>query len=331
MPPRPLRVRRPGDLVALVPHLTGYPPRESLVALSLRGPRRRLGLTVRADLVDDPAVVQQVLQGMRADGAGTCALLVHTDRPSTDGVHPFAGLVDDVVAALADAGIAPGELLLVRQGRWWSYACALPCCPPEGTPVEPDSPVVEAVAAAHALSGDAVLGSREELVASLAHRSVLGPAVAAARVERAEVELAGRVLADRPAAVRAELARWRAALGAWQERPRPPGPDDAAALAAALRLVLVRDEVASWALDRSDPLLGLLGDLCRATPSPYDAPVCTLHAWLAYARGNGGLARIGLERALASEPDYALAGLLLTALDHLLPPAEVRELLRQVA
>lgn len=46
--------------------------------------------------------------------------------------------------------------------------------------------------------------------------------------------------------------------------------------------------------------------------------------------GNGAVALIAVERALATDPAYSLAQLLVTALDAALPPAQVREVLRAV-
>ena len=45
-----LRLTRPGDIAAAVPALCGFAPQDSVVVLSLRGSRRRLGVTVRVDL-----------------------------------------------------------------------------------------------------------------------------------------------------------------------------------------------------------------------------------------------------------------------------------------
>lgn len=52
---------------------------------------------------------------------------------------------------------------------------------------------------------------------------------------------------------------------------------------------------------------------------------------VAYATGNGALALVALERALATDPAYSFARLLLAALDGQLPPAQVREVLRAAA
>ncbi|HVE74303.1 MAG TPA: DUF4192 family protein, partial [Mycobacteriales bacterium] len=83
-------------------------------------------------------------------------------------------------------------------------------------------------------------------------------------------------------------------------------------------------------LRRGDALRSLLTDLCRATVPPYDAPVCTLLGWVGYAAGEGAVANVAVDRALASEPTYSLALLLREFLHHQVPPREVRRLLRQL-
>lgn len=324
------RLSTPGQLAALVPHLVGFVPQESLVALSLRRPRRRLGLTLRADLSEEPGLADQVVAALVKDRAGSCALLVHTDEASA-ARHPWTGLVDRVEARLGSAGIDVPHALLVRDGRWWSYRCRRACCPPEGTLLETGSAVVQETAVERALEGRAVLASRAELVASLEARPALGPALVRRLQLQAAQALAVRAGRDRVAAEREELTRWRAALDAWEQQPAQVPPADSAALVAALHLVPVRDRVASWGLTRAEPLLGLLAQLCRGAVPPDDAPLSAVLGWVAYSRGDGALALVAVQRALRTDPGYVLAGLLLQALDGQLPPAALRAVLRRAA
>jgi hypothetical protein len=111
------------------------------------------------------------------------------------------------------------------------------------------------------------------------------------------------------------------------ERGGVPPDEPAADLAVALHDVAVRDEVATWALDRSDGLLALAQEVARRTAPPSDAPVCTLLAWIAYARGDGARANVALDRALGTDPEYSLAVLLRQALDGGVTPREVRRTL----
>ena len=326
-PARVLTCRSPADLAALVPQLVGFAPTESLVVISLRGPRRRLGLTVRVDLCDLPMLLDQIVGALDRDGAAGAVLVVHSADP-TDDRHPWADLVDEVTGALDGRGIEVTEALLVRDGAWWSYGCAQSCCPPRGTPLDPGSPLLRAVASEHAYDGRAVLASREELVASLQPGPPLGESLARRLQAQAREDLEERLVVGAAPAVRTELSRWRTALDAWEQRPGALLPADCAALAVGLHLVEVRDVVASWGLSRGDPLLGLLGQLAGAVVAPDDAPLCAVLGWVSYARGNGALALIAVQRALTTDPTYSLARLLLAAIDGLLPPEQVRDTLR---
>ena len=40
----------PAEVLATVPYMLGFQPADSVVLISLRGPRQRVGLTLRADL-----------------------------------------------------------------------------------------------------------------------------------------------------------------------------------------------------------------------------------------------------------------------------------------
>ena len=325
-----LTLRSPGDIATLVPHLVGFHPDESLVAVSLRPPRKRVGLVLRVDLTDDPAVVTQVVEHLLRDGPARALLVVHSELPSGPD-HPWAGLVTAVEGELAAHGVALDEALLVRADRWWSYRCAQPCCPASGTPLDRSTDAAQRVAASAAYQGRSVLRSRADLVASITPVLPLGAAVVEQLQAGAGLELAARLEADPAAAHRREVERWRAALLRWQERPGRPTPAEAAALVVALHEIPVRDEVASWGAERDDALLALLVQVAQCAVAPDDAPVCTVLAWIAYARGEGALALVAAERALSTAPGYSAATLLLAALDGVLPPERVREVLRGTA
>lgn len=306
------RLSSPGDIVATVPSLCGFLPQDSLVLLSLRGPRRRLGLTVRVDLpppsmasVTVAALVDRVVQ----DGGTAAVLVVYAASPDP----ALAQAVQDRCAA---AGVDVAESLHVADGRWTSYACTAPCCPPAGTPVGAAPALVQAE---HALDGRSVLASRDDLV-----RALDPPAEP---VDLAEVG-ASWAATDPFAARTRALALAREALG---QVAVPLASSTAAVLGVALHDVRVRDELATWALDDSDALLALLHQVARQVGPPWDAPVCTVLAWVAYCRGDGARANVALDRALGTDPSYSLALLLRSALDGALPPADVRRLLRETA
>ena len=71
------------------------------------------------------------------------------------------------------------------------------------------------------------------------------------------------------------------------------------------------------------PLWQALG---RRLPAPYDAAPLLLFGWISWRRGNGALARTAAERALASNPHYTAAELLLGALSRGADPRRVPRL-----
>lgn len=324
------RLRTPAELAAALPQLCGFVPQESLVVLSLRGSRGRLGLTMRVDLPppdDERALAASLADRLRVDRARSAVVAVLTDAPDDDGRLPRSRLVTALDRAARRSGIEVVDRLLVRGGRWWSYACTDPaCCPPGGTPVDPSAstPALALVAAQGALAGRAVLGSRAELVAALAEPRdpAVGERVAAAvRLRARRVADEGRVPVGRDA-----LRLWRRAFGRAGEGPALR-PDTTAFLVASLTDVLVRDAVLTWALEDDDALLSLLLQLAAASAPPHDADVCALVGWVAHLRGDGALANVALDRALAGSPGHALAALCRSALDSQVGPQAVRALL----
>ncbi|HWG93177.1 MAG TPA: DUF4192 domain-containing protein [Mycobacteriales bacterium] len=316
------RLTSPGDIAAAVPVLCGFVPHESLVLVSLRGPRRRVGLTARIDLDDaDRPMLAELAERLRRDGADRALVVVVTEEP---GHRPRADVVAGVRRALRRVGTVPEEQLLVRGGRWWSYACDGPCCPPGGTPV-PEGGGAGLVAAARALGGRAVLPSREALVAGVAPPEGAAARRAAARLLAAssararEVARSGRVVVGRAA-----LQAWRGALRGVADGV---GPADAAALVVALEDVVVRDEVLTAVLEDGPALVALLHLLAAQAVPPHDAAVCAALGWAAHAEGDGALARVALERALRADPRHGLARLGRDALDGQVPPADLRAVL----
>lgn len=313
------RLSSPGAIVATLPSLCGFPPEDSLVLLSLRGERRRIGLTARLDLPPPDAeggAADLLAERMRLDGAREAVVVVLSDERRPE-------LVQAVGEALAGRAIDVHEALHVADGRWWSYECSSSCCPAEGTPVPPPPTLVEAQ---RALAGRAVLASRAELVASLAAPTSLAAERAGQALDDAAEQWVGHWAADPDEACVAAVRQARRLLDAVGSG-RPVDLAEAAALTVALHDHRVRDEIATWSLRRSDALLSLLEQTARQVVPPFDAPVCTLLAWVAYARGDGSRVNVALDRALETDPAYSLASLLRTAFDGGIAPRQVRRML----
>jgi hypothetical protein len=127
------------------------------------------------------------------------------------------------------------------------------------------------------------------------------------------------------------VALFRAALDQ-VARGESPSDQGAARLLAGLADIGARDVVLGWAGDDdTDQLLALLLRLAPRAVPPLEAPVLTTLAWVAYARGDGTLANIAIERALASDPDYTMARLVASGLEAGLHPRHVRAVSREVS
>jgi len=316
------RVTSPADLAASVPEVLGYVPSESLVVLSLREPRGRLGMTMRFDLAAAHVLADEVGPRLVQDGATRAALLLHTDEP---GPLPRGELVHRIAADVEARGIRVTEALLVRDGTWWSYLCQLPCCPPEGAPVgAPGTGGTGLLAAERVLEGKVVYGSREELAATLLPVLPLGEQVRLDELAAVAQDLLDEVVADRSATVAAEVARSRAALA----RGGDPGPAQAARLAVALRLPEVRDAMTACVPRQAREVQALMTAVARRTPRSQAGRVLQVLGTAAYAQGEGALARIALEGAVEADGPDTFAGTLLEALDRQVPPSALRDSLR---
>lgn len=317
------------QVVAAVPHQLGFTPTESLVVLCCHEPRGRVGLSMRVDLPDEqlePVLVDSMVDRVRHERATRVVLAVYTEQ---DGHLPRQNLIDDLRLQLEDLVIT--EALLIKGGRFWSYVCSEPeCCPAEGRSVAEavGSAPVQLLASENALAGRSVLPTRAALVASVAGPVLLAAQAARQRCERAFDAAQRESIAGSP---QRAVDDWRAALDRWRDQPAELDDREAARLAMALHTKAVRDQVATWVADDREVLPALVAEVCRRTPPPYDAPVATLLGWLTYACGGGALVVIALERALATDPDYAMARMLLDLSSAQVPPAVVRRLLADEA
>ena len=336
--PLTVRLADPGDIAAALPHLIGFRPRESLVVVGLHGPSgARLGLTARVDL---PAaehrapLLASLVRSLLTDRPDAVLLAVVSEDDDDLGSSlpglPHRALVHEAVLAFDRMDVPVREATLVRRERWWSYDCDRECCAPgTGTPLPAGT---SPLAAAAAVTGQVVEADRTALVRRIAPVGFLAAAGMARACEEVGDELAARTAQLGWDVVRDEA--WAAVLAA-VGRTAPgsvrPLPDrQVARLAWAVRDIDVRDRALTLALGRSAAAAEVLWtELTRRSPAPLDAAPATLLAVTAWVRGDGALANVALERALSSEPSYTFAGLLRTALDACLRPADVRRLIHQ--
>jgi hypothetical protein len=328
--PRPgARLASPASVLAIVPSLLGFHPSDSLVVLGVSGPRNRVSLTFRYDLPDPAdddlaADIAAHAAEVLAREAIPGAIVIGYGR--ADPVIQAAALV---VGGLLDAGVDVIEVLRAEDGRCFCVTCQNPeCCPPEGIPFDPCSHPAAAVLRE---AGLGVLPDRAALARTLqpppgtarATRQSTGRAlrrldrlVATARSGGLDPAAA---LADAGrAAVRAAIRRYRSGASL-QDRAR------LAFLAVVVADLRVRDD--AWAqMDprHAGPHTALWTDIVTGAAPEFAPAPASLLAFTAWQAGEGALANVAAERALAADPAYSMALLIAGALQAGLPPSAAR-------
>jgi hypothetical protein len=318
----PMRLRSPQDVLVATPYLLGFHPRDSLVALGLRG--SALFFHVRSDLPplgappDDIAAVARHLADLFQANRVTGVLLVGFGSAAM--VTP---LIRQTRRAMHRHGISVRDMLRAEGGRYWSYVCPDPtCCPPEGTPYDADS---TAVAAAATLAGCVALPSRDAVVREFDPPA--GPALVAIEraTDRAAARLAG--LFQDGGAMTALVEAGRRATAEAADRHRSGdclGDDQVAWLTLLVQTIAVRDDL--WltleAAPRDELPLheAVWSDLLRRCDPSLAAPVGMLLAFTLWRRGEGPRASAALDRALAADPAYSGARLMEKVLVSGVPP-----------
>ena len=331
-PPIRVRAGSPASLLAIIPHLLGFAPETSLVVIGTEPRSGAIKVTLRYDLPDpsDPELAAGIAGHATALlAAQQLTAAVAAGYGPDELVRPVATALRD---AMAPAGICLAECLRTDDGRYWSYTCSdLACCPDEGVPFDLAGNA-EAVTLAGA--GERVLAGRAAVAATIA--PVTGQAADRMReaTQRAEQHVR-QVLAEtrnpaRTGAARRMIAsQGLAAVASMIATYRAGGSyatdNDIARLTVALTDLRVRDD--AWA--RMDPAdrdahLRLWTDVVRRAQPGYAAAPASLLAFVAWQAGNGVLANIALDRAVADCPGYSMATLLRQVTSAGAPPSMAR-------
>src|SRR5579875_592814 len=327
-----LRVGSPESMLAVIPGLLGFHPANSLVVVGAGPPRGRIQVAFRYDLPEPPDPRAAAKIAAHAAGVLTrqqLTLAVVVGYGSGPRVTPVA---DALVGELRRAGVELQDMLRVEGSRYWSYACQDPhCCPPDGVPFDPgDHPA----ALTMAVAGNQARRDRAALAATIAPLGGLtaeSMCQATRRAERRVTSLIGAGLgpghggdAMRPL-IEEGLRAVSEAIAVYRQGGRLTSDDRFAWLAVSVSDLRVRDD--AWA--RMEPghveaHLRLWTDVVRRAPARYVPAVASLLAFTAWQAGNGALANLAAERALAADPEYSMALLILDAVGAGLPPSAAR-------
>ena len=326
-----VRVASADGILAVVPHLLGFHPALSLVVLGAGGPHVRIRLAFRYDLPDPPD------KQLAADIAAHATVVLgrqHLGTAIIVGYGPgrtVTPVIDVLSPALRSSGVEVRDALRVEGGRYWSYLCRDPaCCPPDGVPFDlVGHPAATALAAA----GLTVRADRAALAATLAPaaESARLAGLAADRALRRAAALIDRALATpgkgdllRPVTEAGRRAV-RVAIMRYRRGGELADPGEIAWLGLMLTDMRVRDD--AWA--RMDPQFRdahqrLWTNLVRKLPQEHVPAPAALLAFTAWQAGDGALASVAIERALAADPTYSMALLIADALHAGLPPSAAR-------
>ncbi len=327
-----VRVGSPRELLAVVPLLLGFTPEASLVVIGIAPPRDRVRVTLRYDLPDPPDadlaadIIAHAIGVLRAQRLTTAIAVGYGPEAP---VTPLAGALRN---AARTAGIDLWDVLRVFGGRYWSYACGdQECCPAAGVPFDVTGHSASAETAGtgtRVLVGRAAVAARVAPIGGIAAESMRQ---ATARAEQhvaqmlAKVRKSARVGAARHMIAAEGLAAVGAMIARYRGGGRFASDYEIARITVALRDLRVRDD--AWA--RMDPAhaqahLRLWIDVVRRAQPGYAAAPAALLAFVAWQSGDGALANVALDRALADDATYSMATLLRQVISAGAPPSLAR-------
>ncbi len=316
-------------MLAVVPHMLGFYPSRSLVVLGL-GEQHRVMVTFRYDLpepYDDELATDIALHTeyvLRRERIESALLIGYGSE------RLVLPVLLRTAARLGNHGIRLQEALRAEGGRYWSLLCEDPrCCPPEGRPYDPGShPAADAMTRA----GLAAHPDRESLA-----RTIRRPSGTAGTVARATEQARQRLnrIVEAGEAVGARDPGLRVTRIGRQEVQkairlyRSGGSIRAVARLAWLAVLLADIRVRDDAWARMDPRhredhCRLWTDVVRGAATDFVPAPASLLAFTAWQAGNGALAALAVDRALAADPAYSMAQLLSSAIQAALPPAAAR-------
>jgi hypothetical protein len=340
-----IRVSSVTGFLAVIPHLLGFHPSRSMVVVGLDARRGRIVLAFRYDLPDPP-------DAARARDIAEHAVAVLRKRRIRTAIAAGYGegtlvtpVAEQLRAGLRGAGIAMRDLLRVQDGRYWSYVCSDPgCCPPDGVPFDVSAHPAAAAMTAAGLPARPDRKSLADSVAPLTGQAAESMRLATERAVLRAAELIASSAAPSgtltpgaaPSRTAATPGSWwlvveagreavRAAISIYRHGGRITDHDQLAWLTVTIADLRVRDD--AWA--RMEPRhradhQRLWTDVVRHACEPYVPAPASLLAFIAWQSGDGALANVAIERALAADPEYSMAHLIGQALDAGLPPSAAR-------
>lgn len=329
-------LRNPGDLIAAVPALLGFHPRDSLVVVGFadEGLGPHVQLCLRIDL-PEPRLSRRKLTGLAEHlvrhatrrSCGAMMVVVIGGGPGARSLPPGRELVAALRRAAAPAGVELRDAVwtaqVARGQRWRCYES----CACSGSVPDPKETTAAAasVAAGHVIRGDR--GEVEQLVAGR------DPTVLRRRSALVDRRIDEHTEGDRgvpsPRASFDLVLRW---LERAEREPLEFSDADIVELSLALADPVVRDACLGFTTDgHLDGAERLWAVLVREMPDPEAAEPATLLAGCAFARRDGILAGVALQRAQKAWPGHALSEMLEAAMVSGQEPEQLLALIEEGA
>ena len=299
------------DLVAIVPVVLGFHPRDSVVVLTFGGPRRDRGAAFHARVDLPLAVAEQeevadlLVGAVGANRVERVAVLLYTD--DVEVAHSQATVL---LGRLLERGVEVIDVLRVDDGRWHVV-------PEDGSPGTAYDLEGHPFTAQGVYDGQVVHRDRAALADTL---------VGTDDEDAVEVALAATRFADLVASsaetglLRTE-ARWMQAV-IRSHLDATVAPVDAGRLLVLASIIATRD--VAWAeitRESSGQHVELWRGLVRRAPRDLLPGACSLLAFAAWQHGDGALAWCAIDRCLEVDPDYSMAHCVAQILTGAVPPS----------
>lgn len=309
----------PHDLLAAVPFLIGYHPKDSLVVISLKG--GSIGMAMRVDFPTNDqkliavrgATLTSHLVRENAEGAIVIGYLPSSLLKTLDPLRPY-------IEKIEAADIAIQEIIEVRKDRFRSLLCTdILCCPADGTEIPPlsDSRIT---AEQVALGRPMPFLDLEEMQGSISAlpKSAESRALKSAINKFEESEVIEDADNDEQSQLTQILENQREGARAvdllaqiFIEQGSVTDLHLIAQVLVRLQDLQVRDySMGISTIDTVEQLWSMWRWLLRIAPKGYVAPVAVIFATMSYEKGEGALAQRALERALEDDSRYQMAKLL---------------------
>jgi hypothetical protein len=320
-----IRLKSPVDLITSLPYQFGFHPKRSVVLVCLMGDH--VGLVERLDIPPPEHALDAMhamVEPMLKERPTSVVLLGYEDIEGES-----VPLLNTLRVAISNPHLHPSieltDVLVVRDGRWYSRVCKDPtCCPTEGTPLAENVAVTSEFVAL----GHNPLSSREDVAARL---EPTPEAVGPLQTDAAEMPEHHTMLLSVGADVWAKvmttgkLTSLEVAYAAFALRDI--GFRDAmvnhlwpGVLAAEQISQQIQDIFSVIPPITKEGAIDRLIDLCAAIKDSEAAPALTVLANYAWFLGDGPTARMALDRALRCDPKYGLALLLERMVDLAIRP-----------